>query len=413
MTRDGAPHHEPAVTADGTTPPEIPRVLMVNNRYLREGGEEMSTEQDVQLLRDRGHRVDRLEEDNRRVAELGRLRSGLRTIWSREAFSKIRRRLREERFDVVHVQNFFPLLSPAVLVAADRAGVAVVQSLHNYRLFCVNGLCHREGRPCTECLGRNLPLPAITHACYRDSRPGSAAVAAMQVTHRVLDTWSRVDAFVTPSRFSRDLLVEGGIGPERISVRPNFLTPDPGPGPGGDHFLYVGRLSPEKGVQTLLEAWTSADPTPGRLEIVGDGPLAELVRERCLGHPDLEWIGARPHPDAVSRMGFARALIVPSESYETFGRIVIEAFARGTPVLASRRGAVQELVTPGETGDLFDAGDAEDLRRAALDVAQLDLSRMRRRARQEYLDRYGPEQAYRDLMAVYRDARARRSARLP
>src|SRR5690606_36035315 len=232
-------------------------VLMVHNRYLQRGGEDVAFETDCRLLREAGDTVDVYEEDNRRVEALGKARSAARAVWSVETYRRIRDRLRRTRYDCVHVHNFFPLVSPAVYHAARAEGVAVIQTLHNFRLVCPKATLFRDGRVCEDCVGRRVPWPAILHSCYRGSRGATLAVSAMIVAHRMLRTWrSAVHAYIALTEFGRAKFVEAGLPADRIVVRPNCVHPDPGVGGHeGGFVLYVGRLSEEKGIRVLLDAW--------------------------------------------------------------------------------------------------------------------------------------------------------------
>ncbi len=255
----------------------LPRILLAHNRYLIAGGERQVFEAEARLLREHGHVVETYVEDNERVAALGKAATAARTVWSAETHRTISERLAAGDIDLVHVHNFFPLISPSIYYAARAAGVPVVQTLHNYRLLCVNGLLFRDGAVCEDCVGR-LPLPGIQHACYRSSVSGSAMVAAMLSTHRAIGTWDNVvGTYIALSDFSRQKFIEGGLPGSRITVKPNFLDGDPAQGEGqGGYALYVGRLSPEKGIGTVLEAWRRSGSTLP-LKVVGDGPLSKEV----------------------------------------------------------------------------------------------------------------------------------------
>ena len=312
---------------------------------------------------------------------------------------------------VMHCITAFPLLSPAVYYAARAEGVPVVQSLRNYRLLCPNGLFLRDGRVCEDCLGQWVPWPAVLHGCYRGDRAATAVVAAMTAGHRMLRTWTRaVDLYFTPSEFARRKFIQAGMAADRIAVKPNFVAPDPGPGTGrGGGAVFVGRLSPEKGVATLLEAWARLD-RPVRLDVVGDGPLGEMVRAAASRDPRIRWLGRRAPEEVLSILGEAACLVMPSTWYETFGRTIVEAFARGTSVVASRLGAMAELVDDGRTGRLFTPADAADL---ALKVRELladpaGLGRMREAARREYERKYTADINYRLLIGIYERAVRRR-----
>jgi len=387
------------------------RVLLVHCRYQIRGGEDECVEFERRLLHDAGIEVDLYEDDNRRVDETGRLRAAVDTVWSTRSHRAIRERLRAGVYDVVHVHNFFPLISPAVHHAARAEGCAVVQTLHNYRLLCPNGIFFRDGRVCEDCLGRSVAWPAVAHACYRGSRPASAAIAAMLSTHRLLGTWrDKVDAFIALNEFGRRKFIEGGLPAERIVVKPNFVTPDPGVGDGrGGFALFVGRLTPEKGVATLIEAWRGlGDRIP--LKIVGDGPLIEQVAEAAAEVPGIEFLGRRPLAEFYDLAGRASVFVFPSTWYEGFPRVIMECFARGTPIVASAIGPIAEVVSDGATGVHFRAGDAQDL---AAKVERLlarpgALAAMREAARAEFEAKYTAKIAIERTLAVYQRAIARR-----
>lgn len=385
------------------------RVLMCHNRYRVTGGEDRSADAEAALLEEAGAEVDRYELSNDAIPPRAGLRYGLRTVWSAESYGEVRRRLRAGRHHVVHVQNSFPLLSPAVFWAARKEGVPVVAALRNFRLTCLNGLLFRDGGVCEVCLGRP-PLPGIRYRCYRDDLLASCAVAASVVTHRVIGTWKRtVDVFVTPSAFARRKLAQAGLDPARIAVKPNFVHPDPGPGRGrGGFVLYAGRLSPEKGIRTLLEAWRRLSDGP-ELVMVGAGPLQREVEVTCRELPRVRFRGGAQLSDVLSLMAEASLVVVPSESYETFGRVVAEAFAVGTPVVASSIGPLAEMVEPRRNGALVPAGDAEAL---ATTIRELwadpgGLAALRNGARATYEAHYTGERNLEILDGIYRRAMER------
>lgn len=383
---------------------------MVHNHYRQRGGEDESTEMEVRLLRARGHEVLEYTEDNRRIDQMNSLDLACRTVWSREAYREIRGLIRARRPSVIHVQNFFPLISPAAYYAARREGVAVVQSLRNYRLMCANGLLFREGRVCEKCVGLHVPWPGVRYRCYRGSRTASTVVAGMLTTHNLLRTWSRlVDVYVALSPFVRLKLIEGRLPAERIVVKPNFVDPDPGVGAGdGGYALFVGRLSPEKGIEMLVTAW---ERTAGLLplKVVGDGPMAEFIAAACVRLPGLEWLGSQSIAETYRLLARAAYLVVPSTWYEPFGRVVVEAFACGTPVLAARIGALTDLVEHGRTGLHFNPGEPDDLASKARWAASHPdaLGQMRLAARQDFEAKYTGDRNYHQLLAIYQTASAR------
>ncbi len=383
------------------------KILIVHNFYQQAGGEDQCVAAEVAMLKAYGHDVIQYCVHNDAIHTMGRIQLALRTVWSRPAHDEIRELIREHRPQVAHFNNTFPLISPAAYYAAREEKVAVVQTLHNFRLLCPNALFFRNGQVCEDCLGRAIPWPGIVHKCYRGSRVASTGVATMLAAHRALGTWRKaVDVYVALTAFSRGKFVAGGLPADKLLVKANFVYPDPGPGAGtGNYGVFVGRLSAEKGVETLLKAWQSlGERVP--LKIVGDGPLAETVRAAAAQGAAVEWLGSKPLAEVYPLIGAATFLVLPSQCYENFPRVLIEAFAKGTPVIASRLGAMAEVVDHGRTGLHFEPGDALDLAtkvRSLMDDP-LQQSRMRRAAREEYEGKYTAESNYRTLMGIYAQA---------
>jgi glycosyltransferase involved in cell wall biosynthesis len=383
------------------------KVLAVHNSYQEPGGEDQVFLAEAALLERNGHQVVRYKAHNDRAAEMSRLTLAGTALWNHSTYRKLRVLIRRERPHVAHFHNTFPLVSPAGYYAAKAEGVPVVQTLHNYRLLCPNALFFRDGRVCEDCMGKAIAWPGVVHKCYRGSRAASGLVAGMLATHRALRTWTEmVDVYVALTEFARLKFIEGGLPAGKMSVKPNFVLPDPGPGSGGEgHALFVGRLSPEKGVGTLLAAW---ERLQGRvpLKIVGDGPLKKQVVEATGRHPRMQYLGHRPVEKVHALMQEAGVLIFPSGWYETFGLVVAEAFATATPVIAADVGAIDELVEHGRVGLRFRPGDPKDL------AAQVEWflshpekhARMRREARAKFEASYTAERNYQSLMGIYRSA---------
>jgi glycosyltransferase involved in cell wall biosynthesis len=349
------------------------------------------------------------------VSGMGRLALLGATVWNRASASRLREAIREHGAEVVHFHNTFPLMSPSVYTAARAEGAAVVQTLHNFRLLCAGANFYRDGKVCEDCFGKTMPLSGIKHKCYRDSTAASAATQGMLSIHRVLGTWQNaVDVYITPTNFAREKFIAGGLPADKLITKPNFLYPDPGVarhalGPGDGFALFVARLSHEKGLDTLLAAWdVLGDEVP--LKIVGDGPLADDVKAAVVKHRSIEWLGRRGSEEVYDLMGRADLLIMPSNCYETFGRVAIEAYAKGTPVIASNHGAPADVVDDGRTGLRFKPGDGVDLaakiREALADRPRL--ARMREQARREYLDKYTGARNHEMMMSIYQLARAGR-----
>lgn len=391
------------------------KILLCHNYYQQRGGEDESFQAEAAMLRAAGDDVLEYTVHSDSIRGMSRWQLATSTMWSRNTYRELKSLIRREKPAVMHCTNTFPLLSPSAYYAARSSGVAVVQSLRNYRLLCPNAVFYRDGRVCEDCASKWFAWPGIRHACYRESRSASAAVASLSAFHRLLGTWKNaVDLYFTPSEFARGKYIAAGFSPDQIAVKPNFVFPDPGPGPGdGGYAVFVGRLSHEKGLETLLTAWRQR-PGPQRLKIIGDGALTELATGAAAADSRIEYCGRLPASEVIHVLGGAFCLIMPSVWYETFGRTMIEAFARGTPVIASRLGAMTEIVEDGRTGFLFEPGNAQALAER-LDQLLMDPGRvaeMRRQARAAFKSRFAAEPNRRMLLELYRRAIEARNAKL-
>jgi len=392
-----------------TRPTEPLSVLLLHNRYRQRGGEDVMFEAESDLLERHGHRVSRLVVESSTIPEAMTVRDQLglaaRTVWSRPAARAVRRAIRRFRPDVVHAHNTFPLLSPSVYDACADAKVPIVHTLHNFRLICPSATLFRDGRPCTDCVGRPVAWPGIVHACFQASRSRTAVIAASHALLRLRRGLDRV-TFIALSEFARDQLVRGGLRHGQIHVKPNFVEPDPG-GRGVDSgaFLYVGRLSTEKGVARLLEAWSRL-PGDVNLVVIGDGPMRPLVEGAAARQPNVRYHGPADRAAIIAAMKAARAVVVPSQWFEVAPVTVLEAFGSGVPVIGSRLGALAALVGEGDRGLLFDPHDADELARQVRllhDSPELAFE-LGGRARSAYLERYRGEENHAILARIYRAA---------
>jgi glycosyltransferase involved in cell wall biosynthesis len=385
------------------------KILLVHNAYQQSGGEDAVYRNEATLLRDAGHEVveyTRHNDELYSVGWLGAALAGVNTVWSSTSHRALENLLVGEKPDVAHFHNTFPLISPSAYYACASAGVPVVQTLHNYRLLCPAATFFRDGHVCQSCSGRSVPWPGILHACYRDRRAATAAVSCMLTLHGALHTWKKkVNVYITLSEFARQKFIQGGLPEECIVVKPNFVAPDPGLKQGlGEYALYVGRLSEEKGLRVLLDAWERlCQPIP--LKIAGDGPLRE---ELCRvtgqkGLHSIEFLGRLSPGEVTPLMHGARFLVLPSICFENFPLAIAEAFACGLPVIASRLGALAEIVADGSTGLHFSPGDAGELA-AKVQWAWAhaeNLEPMGRAARREFQERYQASSNYKRLMQIY------------
>ena len=335
------------------------RILLVHNYYKLAGGEEIVVHEEGKILRNAGHDVSLFEVSNDRIDGLAsQLRVGLNAIYSLSWRRKLREILIRKKPHVVHVHNFFPLLSPSIYDACADVGIPVVQILHNYRLLCPAAQFIRKGRVCEECLARG-PFRGVRYGCYRNSRLQTLPGALMVAIHKKRRTWyERVNRLIALTEFAREMFIRAGFPPHKLVVKPNFITTPVTPRKKlGDYAVFVGRLSAEKGVETLFRAWRELKGMP--LKVIGNGPL--LDRARRISPESVEVLGRKTHEEALSLMSNALFLVLPSEWYEGFPMVIAEAMACGVPVLASRLGAMAEIIDDSRTGLLFEPGNAREL----------------------------------------------------
>jgi glycosyltransferase involved in cell wall biosynthesis len=376
------------------------RILILHSRYLSgaASGENRVVDDEARLLADGGHQVDVWDPAPNSAHGLRLMGTAARAIWSTEATARVRGLIRRSKAEIVHCHNLFPVLSPAVLRTASGEGAAVVMTLHNYRLLCLPATFIRDGRVCEDCLGRT-PWPGVVHACYRDSTLGSAALATSLSLHNAFHTFDRVTKYLAVSGFIRRKYVEAGWPDDRIEVKSNFAWESPKRGGPGHYFLYLGRLSPEKGVATLLAAWRRSS---ARFLVVGDGPAHQALSRGAPANVEFRPTVSPAEVPALIRE--ARALLLPSLWYEAQPRVILEAYAAGVPVLASDLGALPEAVGP-DSGLLVPPGDADAWSNAIerlLDDRESE--RLGHGAWRRWRDRYSPERALQNLEDAYRRA---------
>lgn len=390
------------------------RILVAHNRYQISGGEDAVVRDEIDLLRRHGHSLELLEQDNDALHGLyGKLMASTSILYSARSRKRMKAALQDFKPDIVHVHNWFPMLSPSIILEACPSGVPVVQTLHNFRMLCVNALLFRDGAVCTDCVGKSLPVDGVVHGCYRGSRAGSAVVTAAYAIHRLAHTWDAVDLFIAVSDFQREILIRGGLPAEKVVVKPNFVGSDQSRTveKTEDFALFAGRLSPEKGIRTLLSAWNTGK-IPLRLKIMGDGPMADEVRACAARKTKIEYMGLQPPEAVYLEMAKASFIVFPSECFETFGRTIAEAFSQGTPVLAADLGAARELVEEGVTGYRFPPGNVDALVSGALRFsAGEEYERMSLNCRNLFLSRFTAEINYKLLMDIYARAIATRRMR--
>lgn len=384
------------------------KMLIIHNSYQQPGGEDVVFAQECQLLESHGHRVLTYQRSNHEMeamSRMQRLAQAKNIIWSESSKQQVRELLRREQPDLVHVHNTFMMVSPSIYQVCQEMRVPVIQTLHNFRLLCPAFSLFRDGHVCEECPTSGL-WRSVWHGCYRDSRAMSANVALMLQVHRLSQTWNNsVDTYVALSKFARQKFVDNGLPAGKVRVKPNFVFPDPGEREAaGEYAIFVGRLSPEKGIATLLAAWELLS-TAIPLLIVGDGPLRTSLEEECQKKnlSTVKFAGRLSAAETRNAIKKAAFLIAPSLWYEGFPMIICEAFACGTPVLCSRLGTLQEVVEDQSAGLHFTPGKPDDLREK-VEWAWNHPGRMAamgKFARQTYETQYTAEKNYQTLMQIY------------
>ncbi len=378
-------------------------VLVVYNRYRsgQPSGEDRVVDQERALLAEAGHQVSTFERRSDDIAAmplLGKAAVPFRVPWNPAVRSELAARLRAERPDVVHIHNTFPLLSPSVVAACADVGVPAVATLHNYMMVCPPGTLYRDGHVCTDCTIHRLPLPALRHGCYRGSRLATVPMAVNLVANR-RRWWSGVARFFCISDAQRKILIQVGMPAERLAIKHNFV-PEPGvrrAGPG-EHVLYLGRLTTEKGIRLLMSAWDMIAACGGLgvpLVLAGTGPLQEEVILWAKDRDDIRYLGLLSKAECRQVIARSAAVVAPSNWMETFGLVVVEAMAADVPAVAAAHGAFVELIEDGVTGLLHRPGDpgslAERLRcvAAAPKANQVMGKAARRRYEQDFTPAVG------------------------
>jgi glycosyltransferase involved in cell wall biosynthesis len=366
------------------------------------------------MLRRFGHEVvtfTRSSDEIRSRPWTGTVRGGLSVGWNPFEASRFKKVVASFSPTIVHVHNTFPLISPSIFWALGRRAACVL-TLHNYRLFCAAAMLMRNGRPCTRCLDEGSVLSALRFGCYRSSRVATLPIANSIAIHKMIGTWQKkVDAFIAFSEFQREKLVAAGLPSDRLFVKPQVISDVPELVPWDrrdDTVVYVGRLTPEKGVVHLVKAWIDLGVDAPNLRIVGDGPLRATLEKMAVteGARSIAFLGAVPPDQAMREISLAKLVIIPSTGYEGFPLVLLDALALGTPCAVSNLGSLPTIIQEGLNGLVFKAED-----HAA--IAQLIrfvwgdhslLVRLSNGARASFEERYTEGLNHRRLMDIYSDA---------
>jgi glycosyltransferase involved in cell wall biosynthesis len=385
------------------------KVVVAHNRYREAvpSGENVIVDTEIAQLAAAGVEVVPFLRSSDSIRELPLAQKALlplAPISGRAAQRDLSALLGEQRPDVLHLHNPYPLLSPEVVRTAHDHGVPVVQTVHNYRHVCSSGLYFRDGHNCRDCRGKAFGWPAVVHRCYRGSAAQSAVMATTLALHR--GTWRSVDRYVALTDRIAAHLVDYGIPADRIVVKPNGL-PDPGePAPLGDGFLYAARLSPEKGLALLLAAWRRhPDGALGPLRIAGDGELRPLAERAAAERDDVTYLGPLDRTQmAAARRAAAVIVAVPTWD-DVLPTVILEAMAAGRPVVGTAVGGIPYLLGEGSPAGWLVAPDPDALA-AALPIARSEAARVASAARDRYLRAFHPDVLTGRLIEIYTDLTA-------
>ncbi len=391
------------------------RILQIHNRYLYAGGEDEVVLSEKRMLERFGHEVFLYERHNKELSQS----SGLKRLGAlgrvldplKPADDKLEQCLRHFKPDIAHVHNVFYVISPAIFATLKRHGIPVVHTLHNYRYLCPAATFYRDGQVCEDCL-KTSRWQAVLHRCWKNSMLHSWLLKnEIDACHRGGYLHKNVNAFIALSQFSRGKFISGGFDPKQVVVKGNFLDTDPGyQWPKKPYVVYAGALKDYKGVDVLIKAWQKMPSALG-LKIMGDGPLMETLKA-LNRHPGVEFMGRVSMEEVLAQIRQASALVLPSLCYENFPRVIVEAYACGTPVVAGAIGAIKELVNDGKTGFLFTPGHADDLARVVSDLLNNPglLEQMSQEARKTYVSSYTMDTNYDELMAIYKQVMGPKAA---
>lgn len=341
------------------------KILIVHNYYQVSGGEDTVVANEKKMLEDNGHEVYMYTRHNNEIKSmgiLGKLRLAFETIYSFKTVKEIKKVIRENKIDIVHVHNTFPLISPSVYSAANDCGIKVVQTIHNFRLLCPAATFTCNGGICEKCLSGGLKF-SVKNKCYRNSRVHTFIVALMLKINRIIGSYNKVSKYIALTQFSKQKL-EILIPKDRIAIKPNFMdrkTEETIMINDRKYFMFLGRVDNLKGIDILLDSWKNIKEE--KLIIVGSGPEENRVKNYIYDNKiqNIDFLGYMNKEEAIDILSRAKALIIPSQWYEGLPMTLVESFSMNIPVIASKLGNLENLVNDGVNGLLFEFNDKYDL----------------------------------------------------
>lgn len=386
------------------------KILICHNYYRSSApsGEDAVAENEIELLKQKGHDVITYAKYNDDLDDSSlskKLAIAKNTVWSHSTYNELSSVIKQNSPDIVHFHSIFPQISPSAYKACYDAGVPAIHTLHNYRQICPGALLQRDEKVCELCLHGSI-FNSLRYKCYRNSLLATGALTSMIVFNRLIGTYNKyVSQYIALTEFAASRMTLGGVREDLLTIKPNFLPASPVPGDGkGNYAVYVGRLSQEKGIRTLIKAWTGINM---KLKIIGDGPLKnELTALPENDLKNIEFLGYLDRDIILEIVSGATFQIVPSEWYEGFPMVLLEAFACGTPVIGSDIGSISEIVVDGETGLKFEPGNSDELKSAIQSLLsnQEHLQQLRISTRNAFDQKYSKDISYNILMNIYNNA---------
>ena len=378
-------------------------VLIVHNYYQIPGGEDTVVANEMRMLRENGHKVMLYSRNNlelKSMSKFQKLMMPINTIFNLKTYKEIKQIIRKESIDIVHIHNTLSLISPSVYYAAKTCTVPIVQTIHNFRLLCPGATFYRDGQICEDRVRQGLYC-AVKHGCYRNSKFQTLACVISTAIHRMTGIYGKIN-YICLTEFTRKkLLTQKQIKPERISVKPNVVYDFGGHGKPTDYFVFVGRLEKIKGIELLVNTFKKMPNI--KLKIIGTGSLNDEIKQKIKSEQinNIELLGFMNRDEVNRVVCGAKALIMCSQWYETFGMVIVEAYSNGVPVIVGNIGNIQELVKPDVTGKLFTYNSEDALANVVLNFNEEEISLFGRNCYKYYKNNFTPENNYKKLISIY------------
>ncbi|MGR3812139.1 glycosyltransferase family 4 protein [Jiulongibacter sp. NS-SX5] len=378
------------------------RLLIIHNTYKHKGGEDSVVNQEYELLKRHGLKVEILGFENDSLPK-NKVLLFSSSIYNTVSYKKVLEKITSFKPDVIHIHNLFYSASPSILYAAKELNVPVIMTVHNYRLVCNAATLLRDGAVCEKCIDKTLPLYGIKNACFQESRLKTAQLNLITGLHKVKGTWtSKISKYIFLTEFAQKKIASSSLKLDlkNCVVKPNFVA-DFGNSQiesRANSYLFVGRLSKEKGIDTLIESFKKLSHP---IDIVGSGPLEEVLKNASSDYPNITFLGQRSKEEVIQLMKNCKALIFPSIWYEGMPMTILEAYSCGTPVISSDIDNVNEIVINGKTGLHFETGNTDSLSKIVNEFDSTDYQYLYDGARKEYELKYNPETNFEKLKAIY------------